>query len=71
MSPLAFTRPTHPKGRVLEALMVKGKPYCPACRVAAHGIVDYGPSGDGRVQFVVVCPNCQARVRYTRALRDV
>ena len=71
VNPLAAARPAYRRGRILDAVMVDGKPHCPECRVPAYGIVDYGPSGDGAVQFVVVCPNCQARVRYTRALMDI
>lgn len=71
MIDLTGIRPAYRRGPILEALMVNGKPYCPRCRVLAYGIVDYGPDGEGRVRFVVVCPDCRARVRYTRSLEAI
>lgn len=54
----------------LEAVMVEGRPHCPECRVEASGIVDYGLDGD-RVWFVVTCPQCKRRVRYTRDIQGL
>lgn len=54
----------------LDAVMVDAKPHCPKCRVQAQGIVDYGIDGD-RFWFVVVCPKCRGRVRYTRDIRSL
>lgn len=55
----------------LDAAMVEGKPHCPVCHVQATGIVEYGMDGNDRFWFVVVCPKCKGRVRYTREIRSL
>lgn len=54
----------------VDAVMVNGKPHCPKCRVQAQGIVDYGIERGTVFWFVVVCPKCESRVRYTRDMKS-